>query len=122
MPVYEYRCNACSHEFEEWQKISDEPVKTCPKCKKKKVERLISATSFHLKGGGWYKDLYSSSKAESKTESSSGDDGASAKATTETKTETKTEAKSDSKSDSKSEAKAKPAKAESGGAKAKASK
>ena len=63
MPVYEYECGACSHRFEEWQKISDKPIKTCPKCKAKKVEKLISATSFHLKGGGWYSDLYSSKKA-----------------------------------------------------------
>jgi len=62
MPIYEYACAACHHQFEEWQKMSDPPVRTCPKCKKKKVERLISATAFQLKGGGWYKDLYSSSK------------------------------------------------------------
>ena len=62
MPVYEYECGACEHRFEEWQKMSDPPVKTCPKCKKKKVEKLISQTAFQLKGGGWYKDLYSSSK------------------------------------------------------------
>jgi len=62
MPIYEYACAACGHEFEEWQKMSDAPVKTCPKCKKKKVERLISKTAFQLKGGGWYADLYSSSK------------------------------------------------------------
>jgi len=62
MPIYEYACTACGHEFEEWQKMSDAPVRTCPKCKKKKVERLISRTAFQLKGGGWYADLYSSSK------------------------------------------------------------
>jgi putative FmdB family regulatory protein len=62
MPIYEYACAACGHEFEEWQKMSDAPVRTCPKCKKKKVERLISRTAFQLKGGGWYADLYSSSK------------------------------------------------------------
>lgn len=62
MPIYEYACGACGHAFEEWQKMSDPPVKTCPKCKKKKVEKLISQTAFQLKGGGWYKDLYSSSK------------------------------------------------------------
>lgn len=62
MPIYEYACGACGHTFEEWQKMSDPPVKTCPKCKKKKVEKLISQTAFQLKGGGWYKDLYSSSK------------------------------------------------------------
>ena len=78
MPIYEYACTACGHEFEEWQKMSDAPVRTCPKCKKKKVERLISRTAFQLKGGGWYADLYSSSKpgeakeskAETKSESS----------------------------------------------------
>ncbi|MCA9670500.1 MAG: zinc ribbon domain-containing protein [Myxococcales bacterium] len=62
MPIYEYECTACSHAFEEWQKISDPPVRKCPKCGKRKVERVISATAFTLKGGGWYKDLYSSSK------------------------------------------------------------
>jgi putative FmdB family regulatory protein len=62
MPIYEYECSACGHQFEEWQKMSDSPVRTCPKCKKKKVERLISQTAFQLKGGGWYADLYSSSK------------------------------------------------------------
>jgi len=74
MPVYEYACSACGHEFEEWRKMSDPPLLTCPKCKKKKVERLISATAFQLKGGGWYKDLYSSSKPAGKDgEGKSGD-------------------------------------------------
>lgn len=71
MPIYEYQCGACGHRFEEWQKITEAPVKTCPKCKAKKVERLISATSFTLKGGGWYSDLYSSSKSGSGGGSSS---------------------------------------------------
>jgi putative FmdB family regulatory protein len=62
MPVYEYECSACSHRFEEWQKINDKPVKVCPKCKARKVERLISHTSFQLKGGGWYGDLYASQR------------------------------------------------------------
>ena len=72
MPIYEYACAACGHQFEEWQKMSDPPVRTCPKCKKKKVERLISATSFQLKGGGWYSDLYASAKPGSKSKSESG--------------------------------------------------
>jgi putative FmdB family regulatory protein len=62
MPIYEYACAACGHQFEEWQKIKDKPVRTCPKCKARKVERLISQTAFHLKGGGWYSDLYSGPK------------------------------------------------------------
>jgi putative FmdB family regulatory protein len=62
MPIYEYACSACGHQFEEWQKMSDKPVRTCPKCKAKKVEKLISHTSFSLKGGGWYSDLYAGPK------------------------------------------------------------
>src|SRR5688572_28426567 len=67
MPVYEYECGACGHQFEEWQRMSDQPIRTCPECKKNKVERLISQTSFHLKGGGWYSDLYSSAMNSKKT-------------------------------------------------------
>ena len=79
MPIYEYACEACGHTFEEWQKMSDPPVKTCPKCKKKKVQKLISQTAFQLKVSGWYKDLYSSSKpgasARADSGGSSGKDG-----------------------------------------------
>jgi putative FmdB family regulatory protein len=62
MPIYEYLCKGCDHEFEREQRITDKPVRTCPKCKARKVQRLISQTSFVLKGSGWYSDLYSSSK------------------------------------------------------------
>lgn len=54
--------------------MSDKPVKVCPKCKARKVEKLISHTSFQLKGGGWYSDLYGSQKPTTSagtTESSS---------------------------------------------------
>jgi putative FmdB family regulatory protein len=62
MPIYEYQCTACGHEFEEWQKMSDKPIKKCPVCEARKVQRLVSVSSFHLKGGGWYRDGYGSSK------------------------------------------------------------
>jgi putative FmdB family regulatory protein len=71
MPIYEYECQACSHRFEEWQKMSDKPIEVCPKCKARKVEKLISHTSFQLKGGGWYSDLYSSQKPGSATSATS---------------------------------------------------
>jgi putative FmdB family regulatory protein len=77
MPIYEYACAACGHQFEEWQKITDKPVKVCPKCKAKKVERLISATSFHLKGGGWYSDLYAGPKPNGAAEQGSSKDSTS---------------------------------------------
>ena len=99
MPVYEYQCRACLHQFEEWQKIKDDPIKTCPSCSKDEVERLISQTAFQLKGGGWYKDLYSSS-GKSSDKASNGK--------SEAKSESKGESKSGSTSDSKSESKSTP--------------
>jgi putative FmdB family regulatory protein len=62
MPIYEYICNACGNEFEEWQKISDAPVRKCPRCGKRKVERLVSLSTFHLKGSGWYVTDYAGKK------------------------------------------------------------
>lgn len=103
MPTYEYQCQ-CGHSFEEEQRISEEPLKTCPICKDSKcknwkknkgckVERVINATGFVLKGGGWYKDGYGSSKSTSDSSSkkpkSSEALGQSTKAETTTSTSTK---------------------------------
>jgi putative FmdB family regulatory protein len=97
MPVYEYACEKCGHEFEREQRITDAPVKTCPKCRAKKVRRLISRTAFVLKGGGWYSDLYASPKPETP----SGEKPAeSAEAKPEAKGDAKPD-KPDSKGDSK---------------------
>jgi putative FmdB family regulatory protein len=102
MPIYEYRCEHCG-DFEETQRISDPPLQRCPKCRRK-VRRLISNTSFQLKGSGWYvtdyarasgngakNDAKSESKSDSKSESTS--DGGSTNASADTKSATKTEAK-----------------------------
>lgn len=62
MPIYEYVCNSCGHEFEEWQKITDAPLRKCPSCGKRKVERLVSLSAFHLKGSGWYVTDYGGKK------------------------------------------------------------
>jgi len=64
MPIYEYACEKCESEFEVEQRITDDPIKSCPRCQSRKIKRLISRTSFVLKGGGWYSDLYSSSGAK----------------------------------------------------------
>jgi len=52
MPIYEYSCPKCG-DFETMQKMSDKPLTTCPTCRRK-VTKLISSTTFHLKGSGWY--------------------------------------------------------------------
>jgi putative FmdB family regulatory protein len=62
MPIYEYACERCDDEFEVEQRITDAPLERCPSCRSPKVKRLISQTSFVLKGSGWYSDLYSSRK------------------------------------------------------------
>src|SRR5690606_14372302 len=54
MPIYEYQCRECDHRLEALQKISDSPLKTCPACQGEGLMRLVSASSFRLKGGGWY--------------------------------------------------------------------
>ena len=59
MPIYEYRCEHCGV-FEEMQRITDPPLARCPTCKRK-VRRLISNTSFQLKGSGWYATDYARS-------------------------------------------------------------
>jgi len=59
MPVYEYECPACEKVIEVQQRISDDPLSTCPECGGE-VKKLVSMSSFHLKGGGWYSDGYSS--------------------------------------------------------------
>lgn len=70
MPTYEYHCDACGLDFERDQRITEDPLKTCPSCKARKARRLISRTSFVLKGSGWYSDLYSSKSAEAKDDGS----------------------------------------------------
>lgn len=62
MPTYDYRCNACGHEFELFQPMSEKPKKTCPSCKKAKLERLIGTGAAVLfKGSGFYETDYRSS-------------------------------------------------------------
>ena len=67
MPIYEYQCTSCHHHFDLMQKISDEPIKECPKCTKLTVIKLISAAGFQLKGTGWYATDF-----KNKTNASSG--------------------------------------------------
>lgn len=105
MPIYEYNCANCGV-FEEMQKISDPPVKRCPKCKGK-VERMVSRTSFVLKGSGWYATDYARRPATSSdSASTSTDKSASSNGTPSTSSVSDSAAKSDSATNSDSAAKA----------------
>ena len=94
MPIYEYACDKCQHEFEVEQRITDDPVRTCPECRSRKVKRLISQTSFVLKGSGWYSDLYSSSKGDAPADKKeSADKPADPAPASDAKSETKSKSK-----------------------------
>lgn len=81
MPIYEYRCPDCGHEFERIQSFRDDPIKDCPKCEGTGVKKKISLSAFSLKGSGWYKDHYGlksgGSSSESSGDSSSSDSSSS---------------------------------------------
>ena len=62
MPTYEYQCQACGHQMEAFQRITEAALTDCPSCGKPSLQRLISSGNFLLKGGGWYKDGYGSQK------------------------------------------------------------
>src|SRR5258706_13607926 len=111
MPVYEYVCEKCKHEFEAEQRISDDPIRTCPKCRARKVKRLISRTSFVLKGSGWYSDLYASPGAKKDADAKVGE--STDKTAGDAKSETKSDAKSETKSETKPAAKKDKAKSKS---------
>lgn len=54
MPIYAFVCDACGHEFDRLQKLSDPDPDTCPECGAHRVKRKLTAPSFRLAGGGWY--------------------------------------------------------------------
>ena len=75
MPIYEYQCQACGHEMEALQKMSDAALVNCPACKADSLKKKVSAAGFRLKGGGWYEtDFKSGSKKNlASSDSQSGD-------------------------------------------------
>ena len=101
MPTYDYRCDACEHEFEEWQSFTAEKLTKCPACKKNKLVRLFgSGAAIVFKGSGFYDTDYRQADEKAKSERKNGkpaNDGkdAPADAKAEPAGETKTEAKAD---------------------------
>jgi putative FmdB family regulatory protein len=97
MPFYEYQCEKCGHDVEVMQKVSDAPLKKCPKCGKSSMKRLMSAPVFRLKGSGWYETDFKSDQDNKrnladKPEPEAKDDKAAVKKD-DAKADTKVEAK-----------------------------
>jgi putative FmdB family regulatory protein len=99
MPIYEYRCEHCG-DFEEMQRITDPPLTRCPRCKRK-VRRLISSTSFQLKGSGWYVTDYARAGGGNGGKKGEGKESAGSEGKSETKSESKTEGASGTKPEAK---------------------
>ena len=66
MPIFDYQCEACGHHFDILQKAGEGALRKCPECGKLKLRKLLSAPSFHLKGGGWYKSPPSKGSTDGK--------------------------------------------------------
>ncbi|MFT5114444.1 MAG: putative FmdB family regulatory protein [Parasphingorhabdus sp.] len=70
MPIYEYVCTDCAHEFEALQKMADDPLKFCPECGDETLKKKISASAFVLKGTGWYETDFKNNGKKGKDSSS----------------------------------------------------
>ena len=105
MPIYEYKCQKCGT-FETTQKITDKPLGKCPTCKGK-IKKLISNTSFQLKGTGWYVTDYARKGQNGESKSGNG-----SKSSSESKSESKSESPSSGKEKSSSESKSESKKSE----------
>ena len=103
MPIYEYRCSSCGHEFEALQKFSDAPLSSCPSCKAVALVKLLSAAGFQLKGSGWYATDFKGSGSKPAPTKVDGD--TKSEKTGEAKNEAKNDAKSETKSEDKRETK-----------------
>lgn len=108
MPIYEYRCQACGHELEKLQKLSDPVLVDCPACGQPSLNKLISAAGFRLKGGGWYEtDFKKDGKRNLAGEAETGKkDSADPAKPDAGKSESKPDSKSEGKSEGKSADKA----------------
>ena len=84
MPIYEYVCNECGHEFDALQKMSDKPLSDCPACEKSALKKKISAPGFRLSGSGWYETDFKSDKQKNLSKADSTDKESSSKATEKT--------------------------------------
>ena len=75
MPIYEYACGSCEHQFETIQRASEEPLRDCPECGETALKKLLSAPVFRLKGSGWYETDFKTKDKRNVTDSGDGKEG-----------------------------------------------
>jgi len=93
VPIYEYQCTKCGEVFEAFQRITDEPLSQCKFCQAK-VEKLISHSSFQLKGSGWYLTDYARRSSSSALDKPKTTESSEKTETTKSPSETKSTEKS----------------------------
>ena len=102
MPTYDYECDACGHTWELFQRISEDPVKACPECKKKKARRLFgTGAAIMFKGSGFYETDYRSDSYKKGADKAKKSKSDSSSESSSKKSDSKSETKSSSKSESK---------------------
>lgn len=105
MPIYDYRCEACGHEFEDLRGFNDPDPDSCPECGKDTVKKLITGGNFQLKGSGWYvTDYAGKSKKGKKDKSAESSDTPGESSSGDTTSESTSSGDSDSSSPSDGEA------------------
>ncbi len=101
MPIYAYKCQACGHQFDKIQRISDAALTDCPECNQPELRKQITAAAFKLTGTGWYETDFKNNNKKDSEKTKTSDDSSN-------KSESKSDSgskSSDSKSDNKSTAK-----------------
>ena len=93
MPIYEYECTKCGQQTEIWQKFSDPPITKCEVCRGR-MKKLISQSTFHLKGTGWYVTDYASKRGGSGEKKEKSEKDSTTKETTSSKETSKKETSS----------------------------
>lgn len=108
MPIYEFQCQNCGHEFEQILPFSAQSVPACPRCSSNQVDRQVGRPAIHFKGSGWYITDSKAGKSSTTGSDSKATDKAESSTPTTTNTAestTKNDVKSDAKGDTKSETK-----------------
>jgi len=99
MPTYDYQCQACGHTWELFQSMNDKPVKSCPKCKKRKAKRLLGmGAGLIFKGTGFYETDYKNTGGGEKKESSGDSQSSDSSKSSDTSDSSKSSEKSTSSS------------------------
>jgi putative FmdB family regulatory protein len=104
MPTYGYRCGSCGHEFEIQQRITEQPLTTCPKCGGK-LSKMLYPAGIIFKGSGYYTTDYKGSGNGSAGSSNGTAPASASEGSSESKPETKSESKSESKAEPKAQSK-----------------